>query len=816
MDAKSRANPKRERKGVVRGMMTAEEIQMPFALPPTENRMEVARGIYVEEAEDTVSVFIGPAKFQEYKKKDKYHERLVIVCLAQLGCKTAGLSRVFRHHRNTVNTYVENAESLGLAGLLDGREGPYEASKLTPKMIKRISKLADDGLKEPEIRKKLQARGFQISKSSIYRALEKIEARKVAQDVSEHPADAEQTEIPFFLDTETSGNIAQESPERQEISEASAELSKEEDLRRCDSPEHRESESAQIAQEVCAALDGEGASGAVVEVFLTEGEPIESKDSSGFAESHSTPFSAQPGAGVSYAGAWLAWPYLSALGILRVACDIYGEFASVVCGRIYGLAQSILSLFFMSLLGFPTLESFKLVDTEGFRRLIGALRCPTVKTLREKLDALSLFGKGLEFLLGLARRYIVMGMVDIGALYIDGHFKPYFGKRLMGKGYYTIRRLAHPGANQYFVNDRAGRPLFFLLREGNQGMVKVFPDLLEQTRSLVGEKQVTYIFDRGGSCAKVLKMIRENDDIFITYKKGKFPRFPGGAFRPHKVISNRWGRRIEKVYDLVDTKFTVNGYGEARLIVVKKKDKQTPIITNDRERSAGEVVGLMFNRWGQENFFKYMISQYSLDELGAYEIKKGEALMVANPEWVELNQKIRSLRERIGKEERSLGKMVSRGEQAEYSGDGRKDPFVIKVATLKRMKTMLVKLREKKKATAERVPLSHVQLEPNEVISLEQKVILDAAKLASYNAEEWLLDLLQPHYRNWRDPRPVLNMILAQKGDILARGDLVTVRLDKFSKPVYQRAAIGLCRSLNELEPRSWDGKWRIKYEVKG
>jgi hypothetical protein len=424
------------------------------------------------------------------------------------------------------------------------------------------------------------------------------------------------------------------------------------------------------------------------------------------------------------------------------------------------------------------------------------------------------FEKGLEFLKGLAKRYYAIGMLEVGVLYLDGHFIPYFGKRKMGKGYYTLRRLAHPGRVQYFVNGRNGRPLFFLLREANESFVKIIPELIKETHTLVGKRQVTFVFDRGGQSGPLFKEIEGGGDLFITYKKGKFRSLPGGAFRTCEAVITRWGKKVKKTYDLWEGKIDIKGYGKTRLILVKKKGHQTPIITNDWTMSAVDVVVLMFDRWSQENFFKYMVSNYSLDELATHEAHENSAILLPNPRWAELEKKIREARKKIAAMERGVGKLVAGGGDRETCKDDRKNPLVVKVASLKRMKTRLKKLQEEKKNCLQKIPLSALQGEEQKVLTQEGKILLDAVKLAVYNAEEWLLEMMQPHYRNWRDPRPVLKMILKQKGDIQAKDGVVKVRLQKFHNPVYQKAARGLCKALSEYQARSWDGRWRFEYEV--
>jgi transposase len=786
-------------------------MDLPFTIPVSEETdFAVARGIVIKKDVTNYRVFIGGAKAFECAEGDYYYKKLVIAVLTDLGCEKMSIARALGVHRNTVTNIESSAREFGMEGLIDGRDGRPGPRKMTPAVVKKVASYYRKGLSASEIYRRLQGK---IDPSITLRTIQSFVADMKKQEqcppLSEKKSavagDVSKTEqLQLFDDREVCHETASENdgdshentsapgdqenvPEEESLQEAL--LSSLPGQENTESDEHTD----QLPESSSRSID----------------EAVDKK-----AAAASPPFHPEAGRGLSYVGAYLAWPYLSLMGVLPLAYELYGSLMSGT-RMAYGLLQSMASFFFLTLLGFTTLESFKVVDRDGFRRLIGNSAAPTVKTLRNKLGILAAVGKGFEFLKGLALRYCALGMIEDGVLYADGHFIPYFGKRFMGKGYFTQRRLAHPGRTQHFINDRQGRPLFFLLREGNEKFSALMPQLIEETHTLVGSHQITFIFDRGASCGPLLKRIEDGGDLFITYKKGMSRAIPGGAFRPLTIVSNRWGKKFEKTYDVWDGEMEVTGYGNARLILVKKKKGHpTPIITNDKTRPVEEVVELMFNRWSQENFFKYMASNFSLDELVTQEVQDAPSPMVTNPRWKELERKRANTKRQIKELECEIGQMASSGESRTYSEDGRKDPFVIKVATLKRMNIMLKKLTAQKKECPEKISLSELTKAAHEVIPTEGKLILDAMKLCAYNAEEWLLELMEKHYHDWRDPRTIVRMIVSQKGDIEVRGDRVIIRLARFSPATYQKAANGLCEELNALEPRSWDGRWRFVYEV--
>jgi len=209
-----------------------------------------------------------------------------------------------------------------------------------------------------------------------------------------------------------------------------------------------------------------------------------------------------------------------------------------------------------------------------------------------------------------------------------------------------------------------------------------------------------------------------------------------------------------------------------------------------------------------------MAANYSIDELATQRVEEIPAILVSNPRWHELEKKNRGARTKIALMERGIGKFVSTGGSGKLPDDERKNPLTVKKAALKRMKTYLHKLKEEQKQCLAKISPSDIGQDSQKVIPHEGKLILDAVKLAVYNAEEWLLELLRAHYSNWRDPRRILRMMLQQKGDILVNDGVVKVTLHKFGDPSYQKAARGLCDELNKLEACSWDGKWRFEYDV--
>jgi prepilin-type processing-associated H-X9-DG protein len=244
----------------------------------------------------------------------------------------------------------------------------------------------------------------------------------------------------------------------------------------------------------------------------------------------------RPGTRVPGAGVLLALPALVQGGVFRCAREIYGSIGPAF----YGLRTSILALLLMALLRIRRPEGLKEHPPDDFGRVLGLDRAPEVKTLRRKLSRLAAFGRAVEFGRALAERRVALRGNALGFLYVDGHVRVYHGRHQLPKTHVARMRLSMPATSDYWVNDMAGDPLFVVTAEANAGLVKMLPSVLGEVRSLIGERRVTVVFDRGGYSPKLfLKLIGEGFDI-LTYRKGRFPPVSKKRFqRLRSVIDGR-------------------------------------------------------------------------------------------------------------------------------------------------------------------------------------------------------------------------------------------------------------------------------------
>jgi DNA-binding CsgD family transcriptional regulator len=514
------------------------------------------------------------------------------------------------------------------------------------------------------------------------------------------------------------------------------------------------------------------------------------------------------GAQVAHGGVLLALPALVQSGIFTIVRQIYGSIGPAF----YGLRTTFIAMLLMALLRIKRPEALKEHSPQDLGKVLGLDRAPEVKTLRRKLSRLAAFGRAVDLGRALAQKRVEDRGAAMGFLYIDGHVRVYHGKRILPKAHVARRRLAMSATTDYWVNDTAGDPVFVVTAEANAGMVKMLPCILEQVRSLVGERRITVAFDRGGFSPKLfLRLIASGFDI-LTYRKGSSPRVAKSKFTFREEVID--GRTVS--YNLADQEVRLlAGKLRLRQVTRLRDDHQTPVLTSRRDLSAVEVAFRMFERWRQENFFKYLREEYALDALADYGIVPDDPDRdVPNPKRAELTVKLQQAKAEFERLTAEYG--------AEAFLDAEQSKPTLRASTqkqfAKRMRETfdrITELEQKRKTVPVRVPVAIatgkdvVKLEP------ERKLLTNLVKMVAYQAESDLVHLVSPYYRRAADEgRTLIQSALASSADMEVAGAQLRLLLTPLSSPHRTRSIAGLCEELNRKSTVFPGTRLRLKFAV--
>jgi len=404
----------------------------------------------------------------------------------------------------------------------------------------------------------------------------------------------------------------------------------------------------------------------------------------------------------------------------------------------------------------------------------------------------------------------------LGFLYTDGHVRVYHGQHTLPKAHVARMRLSLPATSDYWVNDSAGDPLFVVTAEANAGLVKMLPGILAQVRALVGKRRLTVVFDRGGYSPKLFQQILAANFDLLTYRKGRYPRIPRKRF--HTCRTRRHGQTLN--YVLADQEVRLLK-GKLRLRQVTRlmeNGHQTPILTSRRNLPAAQVAYRMFDRWRQENFFKYLREEYALDALVEYAtVPDDPTREVPNPAWAAVDAQLRQTFAHLDRLQAEYGLEALTNLEAQRR-------------TMRGFKTAQGKLGhkiwsvwqrveqlQKRRATIpRRVPVQTVMDEPVVKLAPERKHLTNLIKMVAYQAESDLLRLVTPHYRRAdQEGRTLLQSALASAADLQVTQTELRVTLAAQSSPHRTRAIAALCQELNQTKTTFPGSQLRLRYAVR-
>lgn len=500
------------------------------------------------------------------------------------------------------------------------------------------------------------------------------------------------------------------------------------------------------------------------------------------------------GARVPNAGVLLAIPALTESGVFECARSVYGSIGPAF----YGLRTTIVAMLIMALVRIKRPESLKSHAPDDLGRLLGLDRAPEVKTLRRKLIRLAAFGRADEFGRALAKRRAATHGKALGFLYVDGHVRVYHGERVIPKAHVARMRIAMPATTDYWVNDQLGDPLFVVTAEANAGMVKMLPIVLDQVRHLIRERRITIVFDRGGWSPKLFQKILERGFDILTYRKGPSRRTARSKFQTRTAEIE--GRMVR--YALADQRIALLG-GKLRLRQVTRLSEnghQTQIITSRTDLSDIEVAFRMFERWRQENFFKYLREQYALDALVDYGTEPADPdREVPNPRWNALDAELRRARAEVTRLSALYGlEAFDTSDKLCVTMSSFRDTRAPNVRELNAAMRRYAALEAKRAKVPRHVPVQETVDGHVVMLATERKHLSNVIKLVAYQAESDLVRRLAPHFKRAEDEgRALIQTALASAADIDVTDTELRITLVPLSSAHRTQAVAALCDQLN-------------------
>lgn len=757
-------------------MSTQQALELP-ASPPS-NTVVINARCTLRTEEDQRVILVAGLPVYHFCAADAAAEAYTMVMLVESGfAQQTEVARAFGKSDRTIRRHQERYEQIGMMGL--GRpEGWLRGRRrISGKRLRLIERLKSQGLSNRAIAQRLGVSEMAIRKLVGPSKCEEVRQLALVSASSTSPIEPPQ------IQPSSASEVVTRSDHRQPTNDVA-----------------KLQEHAEDHEPVPMSLDHDAADRTFDRQMaylglLDDAAPI-----------------FRDGAQVPGVGVLLAVPYLVHSGLLQIARKLYGEIGPAF----YGLRTTLLTLFLMALLRIQRAEQLKERDPAAFGRLLGLDRAPEVKTLRRQLSRLAAHHHAEQLGTELARARVAQRGELMGFLYVDGHIRAYHGKRTIPSAFVARRHMAMPATTDYWINDRTGDPLLVVTADINASLITAFPNLLRQVRAAIGERQVTIVFDRGGWSPKLfLSMIQEGFDL-LTYRKHKGRLINERRFvRRRAKLDGHW-----VAYDLHDQPVRfLNGKLRIRQITrLCDSGLQTQIMTSRWDLRDIEVAHRMFERWRQENFFKYMREEFLLDALVDYRIEPEDPTRtIPNPERRTLDKQIRAARTELDQIERQYGAAAADNtEQHRPTMRGLNIACAKFGKQLRAAREHLRKLNDRRRNVPARVEIRDLSEGAMVKLATERKHLTDIIKMLAYQAESDLLNLLRPHYlRAEQEGRTLLHEIFAASGDIKVTESELQITLAPLSSPHRTRAVQTLCELLDHTATVFPGSRLRVRFAVR-
>lgn len=764
------------------------------------------KSIRVVEGDASTRVLVKGQPYMSWPSGDEGCVRMAIVQLYDCGLGTQeDLAEAFGRHVNSVQRYITDFACEGMRGLMSGRSGPKRRWKITPELRGKILLI--------------------VLREGIW----KLEA--IQQRLAE--AWQEEVSVPSIQQMLEENGLGE--PKVRGVNGGGL-----------------QGELFGLEQEKQLVLSLDGAGDEAVEGMTGSSEP---KQESGIGKGN--------GGGVD-AGAWdmgigyrrnyspAQRVYLDQLeqgdynayagGLLLAPLLARYQFLPTLRRMIaiptyegYSLEELGLTLFYLDVFGFRSMEDFKRAYPEEFGVLVGRAQSPSLFTLRRFLHKIRELAKGEALIDECAVSYLQSGLAAWGVMYIDGHFMPYYGVHPISKGWHGVRQIPMKGSYNFLAVDERFSPWLFLIRSSSEDLLQKIPELIEKAKR-IGEKagvsrerldNLIVLFDREGYSAELYRYLDGRDlgegkrrALFISWAKyaDKWVNdFEETEFS--KVVRVTYQTQEAEEIRYLETTRSMSKYGKIRAVVILSggDKKRAAIYTNGTEDDieAARIVQLICHRWGEENAIKELLLKHLINYMPGYVSEELEQQpLVINPQVTELKKKRAGLVSELNRLKIELADHVLK-----QPGDKRRTTPRSQAKVLENIavaeSAILLTDQQLDKLSAEINFAEAHDGEKMRRLDYEKKRFLDCIKVFVYNLKTQMCRMLLSHYDRQKEILPALSMIVERAGYLKLEGGRLRVTLRRFKDREIDYAARHLCEDLNRMRPVTLDKfQFPIHYQI--
>ncbi len=532
---------------------------------------------------------------------------------------------------------------------------------------------------------------------------------------------------------------------------------------------------------------------------------------------------------VPQGGVLFALPSLIANGLLTHSQEIFS-----MSEGFYTMQSIFLLLALMALARIPSLEALRYVAPGEWGKLLGLDRIPEVRTLRAKISELcNEKGRAQRWSGKLAKEWMSADPQSAGAFYVDGHVRVYHGQLADLPRHYVAReRLCLRATTDYWVNAMDGAPFFVVTRPVDDGLINVLrEEIVPRLKADVPGQptaeelaadpllsRFTLVFDREAYSPAFFDKMKEDRIAVLTYHKFPGERWPESEFSGHEVTLVN-GEKV--ILQLAERGIFLGGKLWVREMRQRSENgHQTSILSTDYRKELARAAPAMFARWCQENFFKYMRANFSLDRLVEYGTEAlPDTTRVVNPEWRARDSQCRRETGLLHRESLRFGQLHLPAEL----DPGKVDAVTREKAQLQesiaQRQTKIKELKAERKALDHHIEIKDIpEADRFSQLRTEKKHFLDTIKLIAYRSETSMAHIARERMTRSDDARSLLRQLYNTEADLIPDqfNKTLTVRLHPLTAQVHDSVIQHLCSELTATETLFPGTELRVVYQVIG
>ena len=489
----------------------------------------------------------------------------------------------------------------------------------------------------------------------------------------------------------------------------------------------------------------------------------------------------------------------------------------VAVAQVVDPAQPLFKQWLASLLlGALNIEQSKFLNWPDLSRLLGTVvRFPYPQ--RQGLEGVATSAN----IQALARfNAQLVGAEAQSQFYFDPHTKHYTGEQNVLEGWCPAIRWADKALHSDFIHTVLGEPLYFETTDNFADLRQRFFEVVQHFRRAMKwpeERILTFMVDRGIFGKEVFEKVLADPVLhLITWEKGyerqNWPP-PGGISGSLVIERARNHAEDIRCYPMEYWDRAWPKDQRLRQIVVQATNPQgrliqVSILTDDKEVAAALVVRLMFNRWLQENDFKYLDKHLGINQITSYGVTGYDELRQEVEDRQVRSAEVKALGEQkhqLRAEQSRLLLLQAKGEhQAEARqqrmGELEKQPAGDQtnkeLARLRQVRSRWESTRSARQeqiqklsqelaeveAKAQQAQQTESRLErmiEDKMVRLdpEKKRLMDSLRVIARNAFYKALQPFKKAYNNYRDDHDQFRQLIQSSGVLQVCPDQITVHL---------------------------------------